>query len=126
MVKYLFGRIMGGLQLIFWLLLIPLSILTIPVALFYLNHPTPVWLGSLFHHSWVDWRIGITVIFTILMLIISSSIIWLGWHLMHPISKNNEIISGVDRLTLVKSFSKSNYLRKLQLDAKKFHKKRCK
>ena len=67
MKRFIYGQIMGGIQLIFWLIMIPWIIITIPLDLYYTNplHEAPTWLAVIFEQSWIDWTYGLMMISTL-------------------------------------------------------------
>ena len=128
MKKFIYGQIMGAVQLIFWSLMIPWIILTIPVDLFYTfsNSIPPNWIAVILDQSWIDWTYGLMMISTLNMTLIVLGMIWLGWTMMHPLTDDQFKISNIDRLKLVKSFSKKSFLKSLHEEAKEFQKKKFK
>ena len=120
MVKHSRGRLIGTVQLIFWAVLIPWIILTMPMHLYYTTHPTPNWLAALYALPWVDWRIGVMICLTFNVLFLGGGLIWMGWQMMHPITAHSIKTTNLDRLKLVKGFSKKKYLEQLHQDARKY------
>ena len=119
---------MGAIQLVFWLIMIPWIIITIPLDLYYTNplHEAPSWLAVIFEQSWIDWTFGLMMISTLNMSLLTAALVMLGWTMMHPITEENLKISNIDRLKLVKSFSKKKFLRELHKEGLEFQKKRFK
>ena len=120
MVKHSRGRLIGTAQLIFWGVLIPWIIITMPMHLYYTTHPTPNWLSALYALPWVDWRIGLMICLTLDVLLLGGGLIWTGWQMMHPITAHSIKTTNLDRLKLVKGFSKKQYLTELQENAQKY------
>ncbi len=123
---FIYGRIMGALQLLFWIVMIPWIILTIPIALYYEQSARvpPLWFENILSQSWIDWKFGLMIISTMFVFLFCIGIIWLGWQMSHPISEHNGPIPNVDRLALVQSFSKKKFLKDLHAEAKAFHNKK--
>jgi len=114
---------MGTVQLLFWGVLIPWIILTMPMHLYYSTpsaHQAPSWLATLYELPWVDWRIGLMICLTINVLLVGGGLIWTGWQMMHPITAHNIKRTNLDRLKLVKGFSKKDYLAQLHKEAREF------
>jgi hypothetical protein len=126
--RFIYGQIMGAIQLIFWLIMIPWIIITIPLDLYYTNplHEATAWLAAIFEQSWVDWKYGLMIISTLNMILFTLAMIWLGWTMMHPLTKDNLELSNINRLKLVKSFSKKKFLQELHEEAREFQNKRFK
>jgi len=120
MVKHSRGRLIGAGQLIFWGVLIPWIILTMPMHLYYTTHLAPDWLAALYALPWVDWRIGVMICLTINVLLVGGGLIWTGWQMMHPITAHNIKTTNLDRLKLVKNFSKQQYREQLHQEARQF------
>jgi len=141
---HIMGRIWGAGQLLFWIILIPWIILTIPLCLFYENHITPDWLQKIYDLPWVGWEWGILWISTFNMLLVSITLVWIGWHKMHPLVPNHAVAvaepeslsldsnnqspdrksyeistkkSPANRLALVKQFSKEGYIQQIRAEA---------
>ena len=91
---------MGAIQLIFWLIMIPWIIITIPLDLYYTSplHEAPTWLAVIFEQSWIDWTYGLMIISTLNMFLFILAIIFFGWTLMHPITEDNLKISNIDKI----------------------------
>lgn len=117
---------MGFLQLMFWLIMIPWIILTIPVDLYYTlsNNVPPNWLNLILQQPWIDWTFGLMMISTLNMFLFCFAIFWVGWQMAHPILEQTKPIPAIDRLKLVKEFSKEKFLRKIHKEAKEFQKKK--
>lgn len=128
MARFIYGKIMGAIQLIFWIILIPWIILTIPVDLFYTttSNIPPSWLQVILDETWIDWTFGIIVISTLNMGLFCFGLIWIGWQMMHPITENEAKPSNIDRLKLVKQFSKEKFLQKLHQEARNYNWKKLK
>ena len=125
MKRFIYGRAMGYIQLIFWIIMIPWIILTIPVQLFLSQTGIQIpWLNSIFNLSWVDWKYGLMVVSTLNMFLLCIAIIWMGWQMMHPISEHHTPTQNIDRLILVKQFSKKQFLKDIHQEAIEFQETR--
>jgi len=108
--------------------MIPWITITIPLDLYYSssNHIPPTWLQSILELPLVNWTYGVIIILTFEIFLIGGSLIWIGWQILHPITERNHPISNIDRLNLIQSFSKDQFLENLHEEAHDFKKKRFK
>ncbi|MHA1672709.1 MAG: hypothetical protein ACTSYI_03695 [Promethearchaeota archaeon] len=118
------GRIWGGLQLGFWIIMIPWIILSIPVDLYGETHTVSPGLREILDLSWVDWRIGVVILSTFNTILLGIAIIWRGGAKMIPISTT--VLPGIrdqtiNRIEAVQSFSKDEYFTKIRQQAHQFH-----
>ena len=88
--------------------------------LYYTTHPAPDWLATFYAQPWIDWRIGMMIWLTIDVLLLGGGLIWTGWQMMHPITAHSIKTTNLDRLKLVKGFSKKQYLAQIQKEARKY------
>lgn len=123
MKRNIYGRIWGGGQIVFWTILIPWTILTMPVNLYYEDRTPPTWLAKIYDLPWVGWEIGVMIVSTFSIFLVTGGIIWMGWQTMHPITKQRIAVNNHDRLDRVKRFSKEDFLRKTHREAKEYQKR---
>jgi hypothetical protein len=123
MKKHIYGRIWGVLQLGFWVIMIPWTILSVPIDLYAEHHAVAPWLQQIFALPWVDWRIGVVIISTFLCLLVAIGLIWTGWMQMHPIANHNGNSvheEALQRINAVNSFSKAAYLDSIRRQAHEY------
>jgi len=124
MLKQKFGRLIGFGQILFWLIVLPWMIITIPLNLYYLQADKipPSWLEAIYKVEFFSFEWGIVIISTFWMVLIGLGLMWIGWHQMHPITHQKLIDqkSENNRLQVVEKFSKEKYLAQIQAEAKEF------
>ena len=124
MLKQKYGRIIGFGQIIFWLIVLPWMIITIPLNLYYIQSDKipPSWLEAIYSVGLFSFEWGVVIISTFWMILIGLGFIWVGWHQMHPIThqKLKEQNLEKNRLQVVEKFSKEKYLAQIQAEAKEF------
>ena len=130
MLKQKYGRFIGYGQLIFWIIVLPWMIITIPLNLYYTqtkNKP-PSWLESIYRIEFFNFDWGIVIISTFWMVLIGIGLIWVGWHHMHPIThkKLKEDNLKYNRLEIVEKFSKEDYLAQIRAEAREFREEQMK
>ena len=127
MLEQKYGRFIGFGQIIFWLLVLPWMIITIPLNLYYLQSDNipPSWLETIYNVEFFNYDWGIVAISTFWMILIGVALIWIGWHQMHPITHQKLIDkkSETKRLQVVEEFSKEKYLAQIQAEGKEFREK---
>ena len=124
MLEQKYGRFIGFGQIIFWLIVLPWMIITIPLNLYYLqsdNIPSS-WLEAIYSVEFFSFEWGIVIISTFWMILIGLGLIWVGWHHMHPITHQKLIDKNLEnnRLEIVEKFSKEKYLEQIRAEAKEF------
>ncbi|UYP47289.1 hypothetical protein NEF87_003574 [Candidatus Lokiarchaeum ossiferum] len=124
MKRNIYGRIWGIGQILFWVILIPWTILTMPLNLYYESHVAPTWLAKIYGLPWVGWEVGVIIVSTFSIFLVAGGIIWLGWQMLHPITHHDIKISNHERLARVKGFSKIDFLRKTHEEAKEYQKRK--
>jgi len=124
MLEQKYGRFIGFGQIIFWLIVLPWMIITIPLNLYYLQSDKipPSLLEAIYNVEFFSFEWGIVIISTFWMVLIGLGFIWVGWHQMHPIThqKLKEKNLEKNRLEIVEKFSKDKYLAQIQMEAKEF------
>lgn len=124
MLKQKYGRFIGFGQILFWLIVLPWIIITIPLNLYYeqSGNIPPSWLETIYSVEFFSFEWGIVIISTFWMVLIGLGLIWIGWHQMHPITHQKLVEQNLDknRLQVVEEFSKQKYLEQIQAEAKKF------
>ncbi len=124
MLKQKYGRFIGFGQIIFWLIVLPWMIITIPLNLYYLQSDKipPSWLEAFYKVEFFSFEWGIVIISTFWMILIGLGLIWVGWQQMHPITHQKLIEQNLERnrLQVVEKFSKEKYLAQIQAEAKEF------
>lgn len=127
MLEQKYGRFIGFGQIIFWLIVLPWIIITIPLNLYYEqsgNIPSS-WLEAIYSVEYFSFEWGIVIISTFWMILIGLGLIWVGWHQMHPITHKKLVEQNLEnnRLQVVEEFSKEKYLAQIQTEAKEFREK---
>ena len=124
MLEQKYGRLIGLGQIIFWLIVLPWMIITIPLNLYYLqsDNVPPSWLEAIYKVGFFSFEWGIVIISTFWMVLIGLGLIWVGWHHMHPITHQKLVEQNLEknRLEVVEKFSKEKYLAQIQAEAKEF------
>ena len=124
MLKQKYGRFIGFGQIIFWLIVLPWIIITIPLNLYYeqSGNIPPSWLETIYSLEFFSFEWGIVIISTFWMVLIGLGLIWIGWHQMHPITHQTFVEQNLEknRLQVVEGFSKQKYLEQIQAEAKEF------
>ena len=124
MLEQKYGRLIGFGQIIFWLIVLPWMIITIPLNLYYLQSDNipPSWLEAIYSVEFFSFEWGVVIISTFWMILIGLGIIWVGWHQMHPITHQKLVEQNLEknRLEVVEKFSKEKYLAQIQAEAKEF------
>jgi len=127
MLKQKYGRFIGFGQILFWLIVIPWIIITIPLNLYYMQSDIipPSWLEAIYDVEFFNFDWGIVAISTFWMILIGIALIWIGWHQMHPITHHKLIDQKTEsnRLQVIEEFSKEKYLAQIQAEAKEFREK---
>ncbi|QEE15365.1 hypothetical protein DSAG12_01190 [Promethearchaeum syntrophicum] len=127
MLEQKYGRFIGFGQILFWLIVLPWMIITIPLNLYYMQSDNipPSWLETIYEVDFFNFEWGIVTISTFWMILIGMALIWIGWHQMHPITHQKLITqkSEKNRLQVVEEFSKEKYLAQIQAEAKEFREK---
>ena len=127
MLEQKYGRFIGFGQIIFWLIVLPWMIITIPLNLYYMQSDNipPSWLEAIYNVEFFNYDWGIVAISTFWMILIGVALIWIGWHQMHPITHQKLIAkkSEIKRLQVVEEFSKEKYLAQIQAEGKEFREK---
>ncbi|MCF2142054.1 MAG: hypothetical protein K9W44_18540 [Candidatus Lokiarchaeota archaeon] len=121
--KHIYGRLWGVIQLGFWIIMIPWILISIPLDLWYETSQHSNYFSDFFLSPWVDWKIGVIVLSTSNILLVCISIIWMGWHKIHPLTTAKaESLSqtNLDRLQAVQKFSKEAYLNQLRKEAHQY------
>ncbi|MHA1519972.1 MAG: hypothetical protein ACTSRK_07285 [Promethearchaeota archaeon] len=124
MKTHIMGRIWGGLQLGFWVIMIPWIILSVPIDLYGETHTVSPFLRNILDHPWVSWQIGVVVLSTLNMILLTIAIIWRGYSKMMPITTT--VLPTIQEQTLnrikaVQSFSKEDYFSKIRQEAHQYH-----
>ena len=126
MLEQKYGRFIGFGQILFWLIVLPWMIITIPLNLYYIQSDNipPSWLEAIYDVEFFNFDWGIVTISTFWMILIGVALIWIGWHQMHPITHQKLIDqkSETKRLQVVEEFSKEKYLAQIQAEGKEFRK----
>ena len=124
MLEQKYGRLIGFGQIIFWLIVLPWMIITIPLNLYYLQSDNipPSWLEAIYSVEFFSFEWGVVIISTFWMILIGLGFIWVGWHQMHPITHQKLVEQNLEknRLEVVEKFSKEKYLAQIQAEAKEF------
>ena len=127
MLEQKYGRFIGFGQILFWLIVSPWIIITIPLNLYYMQSDNipPSWLEAIYNVEFFNYDWGIIAISTFWMILIGVALIWIGWHQMHPITHQKLIAkkSEIKRLQVVEEFSKEKYLAQIQAEGKEFREK---
>ena len=127
MLEQKYGRFIGFGQILFWLIVSPWIIITIPLNLYYMQSDNipPSWLEAIYNVEFFNYDWGIIAISTFWMILIGVALIWIGWHQLHPITHQKLIAkkSEIKRLQVVEEFSKEKYLAQIQAEGKEFREK---
>ena len=105
-------------------------IIVAPLDLYYEDtaHPTPPALERIYKYPFFDWRVTTVIVLAAVILFMGAFLIWVGWYEMHPVKINPKKIknNNINRLKLVKTFNKEQFLENLRKEAHEYAMKRKK
>ncbi len=126
--RFIYGKLWGLFQMIFWAFMSVWIIIILPLGYYYSNpsHVAPSYLQKVYDIKFFDWKITAMIIVGFLVIVVGFLLIWVGWYEMHPIKikkiENNGKIDASKRLVAIKNFSKEKFLEKLRKNARYYYK----